>query len=345
MAYHLYGSVSLMSEAPRPHHHSQSATIRTAAKARLSCVIPALDESDNLSMLLPEVQDLLSGLSDDWEILVVDDGSTDGTEALMSDWCRHPGFRYLQLSRNFGKEAALTAGLEAVTGDLILQLDADRQHPLELVPAMIERWEQGVDMVYGVREDRSDESFSKRAFTRLFYLLIHGGREFQVPVNAGDFRVMDRAVADALLRLPERTRFMKGLYAWVGFSSQPMPYVPRQRTAGDSRFDGWRLTRLALHGVLSFSNWPLRLVSLSGFLVSLCSFLYGAFIVFDFLLNGNRVDGWPTIVTILLFFSGINLLSLGILGEYIGKIFEEVKARPVYLVRQQRGASSRAERP
>jgi glycosyltransferase involved in cell wall biosynthesis len=219
----------------------------------------------------------------------------------------------------------------------VLILDADLQHPPELLPNMLSRWQAGVDMVYAVRENRDDESIGKRLGTKIFYSLLKSSRGVKVPPHAGDFRLMDRSVVDALLRLPERNRFMKGLYAWVGFSTEAIQYVPDARLHGESRFNVLTLLRLALAGLMSFTTWPLRLVSLLGFLVSICSFAYGLFIVIEYLLYKNPVDGWPTIVTVLLFFSGINLMSLGVVGEYIAGIFDEVKGRPLYIVRQAVG--------
>ncbi len=310
---------------------------RDLASATISCVVPAYNEAANLGVLLPRLQAVLAQTAANWEIVVVDDGSRDNTAQLMSAWVANPGFRYVQLSRNFGKEPAITAGIEAAIGDAVVILDADLQHPPELLMKMIERWAAGVDMVYAVRANRDDESFAKRLGTRIFYSMLIGSRGVRVPPHAGDFRLMDRSVVDALLRLPERNRFMKGLYAWVGFDAEPVEYVPDARQHGESRFSLFKLLRLALTGLTSFTTWPLRAVSLFGFLVSICSFTYGLYIVIEYLLFANPVNGWPTIVTILLFFSGINLISLGIVGEYIAGIFDEVKGRPLYLVRKTQG--------
>ena len=324
----------MKAESPtlQPRHLTQS---------MISCVVPAYNEHDNLGLLLPRLQAVLTQTGADWEIIVVDDGSRDATAVLMSAWTQNPGFRYVQLSRNFGKEPAITAGIEAAAGDAVLILDADLQHPPELLPKMLSRWQAGVDMVYAVRENRDDESVGKRLGTKLFYSLLKSSRGVEVPPHAGDFRLMDRSVVDALLRLPERNRFMKGLYAWVGFNTEAIQYVPDARLHGESRFNGLTLLRLALAGLMSFTTWPLRLVSLLGFMVSICSFVYGLFIVVEYLLYKNPVDGWPTIVTVLLFFSGINLMSLGVVGEYIAGIFDEVKGRPLYIVRQAVGHAFR----
>ena len=312
---------------------------RDIARGMISCVVPAYNACKNLGVLLPALQAVLGRTQASWEVIVVDDGSRDATSTLMTAWTRNPGFRTVQLSRNFGKEPAITAGLQAATGDVVIILDADMQHPPDLVPAMLERWQAGVDMVYAVRENRKDEGWGKRFGTRMFYSLMAGSHGVQVPPHAGDFRLMDRAVVDALLQLPERNRFMKGLYAWVGFPSEPITYTPDNRQFGETHFSHWKLLRLALAGLTAFTTWPLRAVSITGFVVSLCSFAYGIYIVIEYLMFLNPVSGWPTIVTILLFFSGINLISLGIVGEYIGRIFDEVKGRPLYIVRQMSGQS------
>ena len=315
---------------------------RDLGSATVSCVVPAFNEHDNLTLLLPELHSVLAHTGANWEVIVVDDGSRDATAELMTAWASIPGFRYVQLSRNFGKEPAITAGLEAAGGDVVILMDADLQHPTDLLPIMLARWEAGVDMVYAVRENRDDEPWTKRLGTRLFYSLLTGPQGVQVPQDAGDFRLMDRAVVDALMQLPERNRFMKGLYAWVGYQSEALTFKPANRQHGSSNFGAIRLLGLALAGLTAFTTWPLRAVSLTGFVISICSFVYGLYIVGEYLLYENPVSGWPTIVTILLFFSGINLISVGIVGEYIARIFDEVKGRPLYLVRQSRGAPHHA---
>jgi len=326
--------------APLPT--STSPTSEDTGDTRISCVIPCLNECDNLHLLLPALRQELKALSTQWEIIVIDDGSTDGTQDLMTEWTLHDGMRYLQLSRNFGKEAALSAGFEAADGDVVICLDADLQHPTALIASMLERWRSGADMVYAVREHRDDESWIKRAGSHWFYRLLSGTNGVQVPAHAGDFRLMDRRVVEALMALPERTRFMKGLYAWVGFRSEPLPYTPHARANGASRYSTWRLIRLALTGLTAFTTWPLRMVSLLGCLFALFSFTYGGYLVLDYLINGNHISGWTTIVTALLFFAGVNLISLGIVGEYGAPIFDEVKGRPLFVVRQRRGRARRA---
>ncbi|OZI55600.1 glycosyltransferase [Bordetella genomosp. 5] len=312
--------------------------------ARLSVVVPCLNECANLRVLLPALRARLDGLSQEWEVIVVDDGSTDDTPLLMQEWVQVDGYRYLQLSRNFGKEAALSAGLEAADGDAVICLDADMQHPVALVDEMLRRWRAGADMVYAVRKNREDEGWFKRVGTRLFYRMLSGAGHPEVPAGAGDFRLMDRRVVEALVALPERTRFMKGLYAWVGFRSEALPYTPAPRAHGTSHYRPLRLIGLAFDGLTAFTTWPLRAVSMVGLAFAALALAYAAWLVLDYVHSGNAVSGWTTIVTALFFFAGVNLISLGVVGEYVSRIFDEVKGRPLYVTRQRRGRAKRASR-
>ncbi len=309
----------------------------------LSCVIPCLNEEPNLDVLMPVLLAVLKKLTSDYEIIVVDDGSTDATAATMRQWTqRYPQIVCLHLSRNFGKEAALMAGLETAQGRVVVTMDADMQHPPSLIPRMFERWKDGVEMVYAVRTSRQDESIFKRLGARVFYKLMRGSHGLQVPPNASDFRLMDRAVIDSLLLLPERNRFMKGLFAWVGFRAEAFPYSPPERLHGKTFFKPWRLFGFAIDGLTAFTTWPLHLVSVVGIGLSLLSFSYGVYIVITYLLYGDPVQGWATLITLILFFSGVNLISLGVVGEYVARIFNEVKGRPLYLVRRRVGQGMQA---
>jgi glycosyltransferase involved in cell wall biosynthesis len=303
----------------------------------LSCIIPCRNEAENLAQLLPVLRDCLNQCTSAWEIILVDDGSTDATPLMMSSWAREPGVRALLLSRNFGKEAALTAGLQAAAGEVVVMMDADMQHPPSLIGSFVSHWQGGADIVYAVREHRMDESAFKRWGSNAFYALLNAADRFQVPAGAGDFRLLDRTVVDALLALPERNRFMKGLYAWVGFNAVPLPYVPDERLHGESHFSAWRLIRLSLDGLTAFTTWPLRAVSAVGFVMALLSFVYGIYLIAVYFLSGHIVSGWTTIVVSLMLLSGIQLVSLGVVGEYVGRIFEEVKARPLYVVKREIG--------
>ncbi len=311
----------------------------------LSVVIPSFNEAENLAELLPRLVKMLDDLVPAWEVVLVDDGSSDETGELLEQWCRKPGFRAIQLSRNFGKEAAITAGLDGARGDAAVIMDADLQHPPELIEEMIEGWRAGYDIVYAVRSGRRDEGLLKRAFTRMFYRLVNIGSRFPIPTDAGDFRLMDRAVIEAMRQLPERNRFMRGLYAWAGFRTMATPYVPAARGAGKSTFNLRKLTALALDGVTAFTSWPLRVVSWIGFALAIASIGYGAYLVVEWLLVGNNVPGWTTIVVALMLLFGIQLIAIGVLGEYIARIFIEVKGRPSYVIRHQSGEGLKGNEP
>ena len=316
-----------------------------SARPAISCVVPAFNEAGNLALLLTGLTAQLAALTERWEIIVVDDGSTDATPAALAPWLTRPGVRYVRLSRNFGKEAALTAGIDRADGDVVLLMDADLQHPASLVPDMLAAWLRGADMVCAARASRADESWAKRLGTAVFYHLVNRNSAVPIPVDAGDFRLMDRRVVEALKSLPERNRFMKGLYAWVGFQNEIIPYVPAERHAGISTFSMGRLARLAFTGVTAFTNAPLRLWSAVGVVIALCAIGFGCWIVLEHFLYGSDVPGWATLVTGMMFFSGVQLLSIGILGEYVGRIFDEVKQRPVYLVRSETGGGALASQP
>jgi glycosyltransferase involved in cell wall biosynthesis len=303
----------------------------------ISCVVPAYNEAANLGLLLTGLTAQLAELTERWEVIVIDDGSRDATPAAMASWVKTPGVRYVRLSRNFGKEAALTAGIDRAAGDVVLLMDADLQHPASLVPEMVEAWREGADMVCAARASRADESWPKRLGTALFYRLVNHNSPVPIPVDAGDFRLMDRRVVDALKALPERNRFMKGLYAWVGFHNVIIPYVPAERHAGTSTFSLRSLSKLAFTGVTAFTNAPLRLWSGIGVIVALFALAFGAWIVIEHFIYGSDVPGWATLACGMMFFSGVQLLSIGILGEYVGRIFDEVKQRPVYLVGNEAG--------
>lgn len=300
-------------------------------------MLPSCNEARNLERLLPTLIDVVSAAVQDWEIIVIDDGSTDDTSTLMAQWAAVAGVRFVRLSRNFGKEAALSAGLEAAAGQVVVTMDADLQHEPELIPRLLARWQGGADMVYTVRQTRRDEPLYKQLGTRAFYRLLNAGGRFQVPPGAGDFRLMDRRVVDALLALPERNRFMKGLYAWVGFRSEALPYTPAARAHGRTRFSPSRLLAFSLDGLTAFTTWPLRAVSAVGYLLALLAFGYGAYLSASYLLFGHEVSGWTTIVVSLMLFAGLQLVSMGIVGEYVARIFEEVKRRPLYIVQEAHG--------
>jgi len=312
---------------------------RRDAAPSISCILPAFNEGESLPALLTQLSDELRQHFVRWEIVVVNDGSSDDTEMAILPWLQGHNVRYVSLSRNFGKEAALTAGLDRARGEVVLLMDADLQHPPALIPAMLAAWREGGDMIYTVRKTRDDESLVKKLGTRVFYHIVNAGSAVEIPANAGDFRLLDRAVVDALKSLPERNRFMKGLYAWVGFHSVAVDYEPNERFAGESSFSMRGLSRLAVTGVTAFTNTPLRLWSALGAIIAVGAILSGVWFVIEHFTFGADVPGWATLAVSTMFFSGIQLLSIGILGEYVGRIFDEVKQRPVYLVRHDSGPS------
>ena len=305
---------------------------------RISCVIPAYNEARNLPVVLPEIWQQLKAMTDRFEIIVINDGSRDDTFEVASALTdRYPEMVVLDLSRNFGKEAALTAGLEAAAGDVVIQMDADGQHPVSLLPIMLGKWQEGLDVVYAIRRTRHDQSSLHALLAGWFYRLVNWGSRVEIPRDAGDFRLMDRQVVSALAAMPERNRFMKGLYAWVGFSSMALDYEPLPRQQGESSFGLRGAFNLALTGMLAFSTVPLRLLTLSGLLLALASMLYIGWVLLEYFYWGIQVPGYATLVVSIMFFSGIQLLALGVMSEYVGRIYDEVKRRPLYLLKQRAG--------
>jgi polyisoprenyl-phosphate glycosyltransferase len=303
---------------------------------KLSVVVPCYNEGAHLKDFVNALKSSVTSLTNNFEIILVNDGSTDNTKEIALVLITSGNIRYLEFSRNFGKEAALMAGIDSASGDAALLIDADFQHPLEKLPEMAELWKSGYEMVYGVVANRNRESTSKRLGTRLLYALLNTS-DIVIPENAGDFRWLDRKVINALKNLPERNRFMKGLYAWVGFKSIAIPFEPKNRESGKSTFSMGRLIKLGMAGLTSFSAAPLRLWIGIGALISFLALVYGAYVIIDTVVYGNAVSGWPTLTVALMLFSGIQLLSIGILGEYIGRIFTEVKQRPLYVIAEDLG--------
>lgn len=303
----------------------------------ISCVIPVYNEEASVEGFVATLHATLAQLTNRSEIIVVDDGSKDNTLIKLKSVQAKYGLKILALSRNFGKEIALTAGLEHTSGDVVILIDADFQHPVAMLPIFLDHWVQGYDMVYGIRTHRKSETYIKRQFANLFYWVMQKITSIDIPPNAGDFRLMDRKIIDALKTFPERTRFMKGLYAWVGFKKIGVPFDVEGRMAGESSWRLSKLTELAITGITSFSDVPLRIWGLIGFLISLISMIYAIYIVTVTLIYGADLPGFPTLVVAIMFLGGIQLLSIGILGEYIARIFTEVKQRPHYLLQSKDG--------
>lgn len=303
----------------------------------ISCVVPAYNEAGNIEAFILALRGYLMDAGHRFEIIVVNDGSKDQTQIILDRLVTEQKICCLEFSRNFGKEAALTAGIEHARGDAVILMDSDFQHPIPVLGEFLEKWQEGYDMVYGLRRNRDEESVRKRLGTKLFYAIMSRGSSIEIPPDAGDFRLMDRKAVDALKQLPERSRFMKGLYAWVGFKSIPVYFDVEPRFAGVSSFNYKSLTRLAITGLTAFSDLPLRIWAGMGVLVSIFSLIYAAYITVRTLIFGVDVPGWATLTVAILFFSGIQLISVGILGEYIARIFNEVKGRPSYLVARKLG--------
>jgi glycosyltransferase involved in cell wall biosynthesis len=301
----------------------------------LSVVLPVLNEAASLEPLLPRLADVLAQCGVEWELVIVDDGGSDHLDEVVARFEQRRAYsnvQLLHLSRNFGKEAALTAGLAAARGDAVLCMDGDGQHPAQLIPSLIEQWRNGYDMVVAAQRSRAHESRALAWAKRAFYRFLQRGERFLIPPNAGDFRLMDRRVVQALLQLPERTRFMKGLYAWLGFKTFIVPFEAEMRTAGESKFRLRQLLELAALGVTSFSLKPLRMVSAIGALISIGALGYGVYIMAETLVIGNPVSGWATLASGIMLLSGIQLLCLGVIAEYLGRVFEESKQRPLYVL-------------
>ena len=301
----------------------------------VSIIIPCHNEAGNLATLYARVRAVMDPSGESWEMICVNDGSSDDTLLQLITLHRQdPRIRVIDLSRNFGKEAALTAGLDAARGEAAIPLDADLQDPPELIPDLLAHWREGFDVVNAVRLSRDGESWIKRASAHLFYRIINRLSDVEIPPDTGDFRLLSRPVLDTLRTLPERRRFMKGLFAWVGFRSTNIYYHRAPRHTGKTTWNYWRLWNFAVEGITSFSQVPLQLAAYLGVLVSLLAFLYAIWLVARTLIYGNPVKGYPSIMVTLLFLGGVQLMALGVIGEYLGRIYEESKQRPVYLIRQ-----------
>ncbi|KAF1696790.1 glycosyltransferase family 2 protein [Pseudoxanthomonas daejeonensis] len=300
----------------------------------ITVVVAACNEAQALPLLHPRIRATLAGLSGlRTRVLYVDDGSHDGTwEVLQGIAAADPQVALLRLSRNFGKEAALTAGLDQVEEGAAMILDADGQDPPELIPEFVARWREGWDDVYGTRIEREGDGWMRRGAAAVFYRLIGRLSPTPVPADTGDFRLLSPRALAALARLRERHRFMKGLFGWVGFRRIALPYRRAPRLAGSSKFGFWRLWNFALEGITSFSTAPLRMATYVGIMTALAAFVGGLSIMAKTLLWGDRVAGWPTMMVVILFLGGVQLIALGLIGEYLGRLYEEAKQRPLYVV-------------
>ena len=303
---------------------------------KVSLLIPFYNEQEVLPMLYDRVKTLIDSNSMyNWEVLLVNDGSSDNSLcAVRQMHMRDSRFRYIDLSRNFGKEIAMLAGLDYVTGDCVVIMDADLQHPPELIPDMFKLWEDGYDDIYGKRNNRGNEPWLRKKLSLLYYRLLQKSTKVHVLQNVGDFRLLDRICVDALKSMRETQRYTKGMFQWIGFKKKEILFDQEDRIAGDSKWNYFKLIGLAVEGITSYTTSPLKIATVMGLIVSLCAFCYMIYIFFKALFIGDPVAGYPTIMIVMLFLGGVQLLSLGIIGEYVGRIFNETKNRPVYFIRE-----------
>lgn len=304
----------------------------------ISLVAPMFNEQEVLPTFFSRVREVMDSVGESYEIVCVNDGSSDTTwKALCAEREKDSRIKLIDLSRNFGKELALTAGIDHAIGDAVIPIDADLQDPPEIIPDMVKLWKEGFEVVLAVREDRSVDTFLKRNSANMFYTLMEKLGETPIPPNAGDFRLMDRKVVDSLMQLRERTRFMKGLFAWLGYKTATIRFTREERVAGETTWKYWKLWNFALEGIVSFSSLPLRIWSYLGVFTSIIALIYMLITVMKTLILGVDVPGYASLMVVFLFFSGINLICMGIIGEYLSRIFVEVKQRPLYLVRESHG--------
>ena len=309
--------------------------MKESSSVFLSIVVPCHNEESVIDIFLDKMFGVLKEINRSYEIVFVNDGSSDETlEVLKEKSSQYDEIRVINLSRNFGKEAAMTAGIDACVGEVVVPIDADLQDPPELMIDFIEMYEKGFEVV-GKRVDRSADSFAKRTSAELFYKMHNKISDIEIPHNVGDYRLMSRRVVEELKRLPETQRFMKGVFAWLGFKTAIIPYKREERVAGDTSFNGWKLWNFAIDGITSFSTAPLRIWLYIGMFLAGVSFVFGSYIILKTLILGVDSPGYASIVTIVLFLGGIQLMGIGILGEYIGRIYIESKNRPIYIVENE----------
>lgn len=306
-------------------------------KVMLSVVVPMYNESAGIALFFETIQPVLSAITESWEIVCVDDGSRDNTFLLLEEVAaREPRIRLIKLSRNFGKEIALSAGIDQAIGDAVIPIDADLQDPPELIVEMVEKWRQGYKVVLATRKTRTKaESWLKRATAWMFYHLIAKISSVVIPQNTGDFRLMDRQVVEVIKMLPERTRFMRGLFSWVGFATTTIYYHRPERKAGVTQFTSLRMWNYALDGIFSFSALPLKIWTYIGVITAGLSLVYAFYLVAHTLLYHDYVPGYASIMVAILFMGGVQLISLGVLGEYVARTYEETKQRPLYVVEKK----------
>jgi glycosyltransferase involved in cell wall biosynthesis len=314
-------------------------------RQEISVVVPVFNEEAGLDTLVERLGTVFAGMDIDWSVVFVDDGSTDGTlSRLRALNAREPRLRSISFSRNFGKDTAIAAGLAYAKGDAVVVMDADLQHPPELIPELVARWRAGASVVFAQRQSRDADSLPRRAYSRTFHAIFRRIAQTRLPPGVVDFLLLDRKAVDAMNRLGERTRFSKGLYAWIGFPSAVVPFASPDRYVGESRWSFFKLASFALDGFVSFSSLPLKVWSYAGALISLGAIGYGVYMLLYTLIFNTDLPGFPSLIVSIMFFSGIQLVSLGVIGEYLARIYEEVKARPLYVVAEEIGLKGEAER-
>jgi glycosyltransferase involved in cell wall biosynthesis len=304
----------------------------------LSIIIPIYNEANNLDSLFQRLEAVLNGLQISYELVCVNDGSHDHSlAALVTHHHRNSRIKIIDLSRNFGKEIALSAGLDYVTGQAVIPIDADLQDPPELIGALVAKWREGYDVVYATRRSRRGETWLKKLTATLFYRVIKRMSQVYIPPNTGDFRLLDRRVVEALKQMPERNRFMKGMFAWVGYQQTAIAFDRDPRSEGKSTWNYWKLWNFALDGITAFSSLPLQIWTYLGMIISMIAFGYASFLVLRTLIFGIDLPGYASLMVAILFFGGVQLVTLGVIGEYLGRVYEEVKGRPLYFVRDLYG--------
>jgi len=302
---------------------------------KISIVVPFLNEKENLPVLLERIMAVFAERTEAWELLLVDDGSTDGS----AEWAigqseANEQVRVVRLSRNFGHQLAITAGLDRADGDAVIVMDADLQDPPEVIPSLIEKWQEGTDVVYAIRRSRAGETWVKKFLAASFYRVFRRLAKVNVPMDAGDFRLVDRCVVDALKEIRELHRFMRGLTCWVGYRQGSVEYDRAARYAGETKYPVWKSARLAFDAITSFSASPLRWIALLGLGVCLVGVLWVLYVMVQAVIHpGSMEKGWASIIAVMVFLGGVQLMSMGMLGQYVSRIFEEGKRRPLYLVR------------
>lgn len=301
-------------------------------REKLSLLVPMYNEEDVIPSFFGEILPILNELSLAWEVICVNDGSRDHTLELLRKWnASDSRIKVINFSRNFGKESAMTAALDYATGDAVIPIDADLQDPPELIPKMVELWQQGFDIVNAVRSSRDSDTFMKRLTANGFYRVINSISHVEIAQNTGDYRLLSKRACDVLRGMRESRRFMKGLFSWVGFNTTSIYYERRERAAGVTKWNYWKLLNFAIEGITSFSTVPLRIATYLGLVVATISMGYALYLITDTLIFGNAVKGYPSLMSAVLFFGGVQLIFVGILGEYVGRIYDEVKNRPIYV--------------